>query len=42
VCGSTDLDFNEWKKGAKYVDGYTENHDVIKWFWEILLEMEME
>jgi hypothetical protein len=25
VCGSEVLDFNEWKKATRYVDGYEES-----------------
>jgi hypothetical protein len=24
VCGTDNLDFNEWKKATRYVDGYNE------------------
>ena len=40
VCGTEILDFSEWKKAARYVDGFTEDNQVMKWFWEILLEMD--
>lgn len=29
VCGTNDLNFNEWRKAAKYVDGYNENNQII-------------
>lgn len=26
VCGTEELNFSEWKKAARYVDGYDANH----------------
>ena len=42
VCGTEYLDFAEWRKAARYVDGYDANHQIVGWFWEILLEMTEE
>ena len=42
VCGSEVIDFNEWKKACRYVDGFTEDNQVMKWLWEVLLEMDEE
>lgn len=36
VCGSKKLDFENLRKGARYVDGYTEENPIITWLWEIL------
>lgn len=36
VCGSRKFDFYELEKVTKYVDGYTKDHHIIKWFWEIV------
>jgi len=36
VCGIPELDFNEWKKATRYVDGYEANSTIITWFWEVL------
>ena len=38
ICGSSTLDFHAWEEAAKYVDGYTEDHPVCKWLWEIVHE----
>ena len=42
VCGIPELNFNEWKKAARYVDGYNEESEVVVWFWEVLGEMNEE
>ena len=39
ICGSKKLDFLEFEKAAKYVDGYTEDNVVCKWLWEIVHEL---
>jgi ubiquitin-protein ligase E3 A len=39
ICGSKKLDFQEFEKAAKYVDGYTEDNVVCKWLWEIVHEL---
>ena len=42
LCGkmTSDIDFIELEKGATYDDGYGPNHQVIRWFWEIVHEMD--
>ena len=37
VCGKNKLDVKALKRNTKY-DGYRENDDEIKWFWEWLEE----
>ena len=36
VCGSKLLDFKELETATQYVDGYTKDNEIIKWFWEII------
>ena len=38
ICGSKKLDFKELEGSAQYVDGYTEDREIIKWLWEIIHE----
>lgn len=38
IVGSHILDFKELEKSAKYVDGYNEDSEIVKWFWEIVHE----
>ncbi|ETV92125.1 hypothetical protein, variant 1 [Aphanomyces invadans] len=36
VCGSPDLDFDALEAVTHYDDGYTEQSDVIKYFWTVV------
>mmetsp|Transcript_11402 Transcript_11402/g.7914 ORF Transcript_11402/g.7914 Transcript_11402/m.7914 type:complete len:92 (+) Transcript_11402:2257-2532(+) len=36
ICGSKTLDFGDLEKSARYVDGYTEDSEIIAWMWEII------
>lgn len=36
VCGSKVLDFKELETATKYVDGYTEESEIVGWLWEII------
>jgi len=36
VCGSRTLNFEDLQSSAQYVDGYNEESEVPKWFWEIV------
>ena len=38
ICGSKQLNFKDLEEVAQYVDGYTEDSPIIKWFWEIIHE----
>jgi len=42
LCGSRELDFTELEKSAEYDDGYGPDHEVIKWFWDIVHNMSLE
>lgn len=39
LCGVMELDLDDWRANTKYKSGYSENDQVIKWFWEILQDM---
>lgn len=42
ICGvEGELDFNELKANCTYIE-YTEDSDIIKWFWEIAFSMNEE
>ena len=36
ICGTHHLDFKDLEEAAKYVDGYTREHEVISWLWDII------
>lgn len=40
--GISKFDFIEFKNAAKYSGNIDENHQLVKWFWEIVLEMSEE
>lgn len=42
VSGEPVLDWANLKQNAKYSDGYNENSQAIKWFWEIFNDMTNE
>ena len=42
ICGRPELNFHDLEKGARYDDGYTENHPIIKRFWKVVHEMDAE
>ncbi|KAL5107296.1 putative E3 ubiquitin-protein ligase HERC4 [Taenia crassiceps] len=37
VVGSEDIDWQDLRKNASYQGEYWDQHPVIKWFWEVLL-----
>jgi ubiquitin-protein ligase E3 A len=37
ICGSGQLDFKELEQACHYVDGFTEESQVVKWLWEVVL-----
>eukprot|EP00761_Pharyngomonas_kirbyi_P013978 gb/GECH01014008.1/.p1 GENE.gb/GECH01014008.1/~~gb/GECH01014008.1/.p1 ORF type:complete len:721 (+),score=180.72 gb/GECH01014008.1/:1-2163(+) len=42
VCGCPDYDFNAWQKAAHYQDGYDADSDIIRWFWEIVHDFDVD
>jgi len=42
VCGSQVLDFLELEKSSRYQDGYEENSETIKHFWQIVHSLSIE
>lgn len=36
------IDIRDWRMHTKYSSGYDENSDVIKWFWEVVMEVSAE
>jgi ubiquitin-protein ligase E3 A len=44
LCGmhTSELDFYQLEQGASYDDGYSRNHEVIQWFWQIVHEMDLK
>ena len=42
ICGRPELDFHDLEKGARYDDGYTKDDPIIKRFWKVVHEMDVE
>jgi ubiquitin-protein ligase E3 A len=44
VCGSTtsELNFGELERAAAYDDGYSPQHPVIRWFWDVVSGLSLE
>lgn len=42
VCGSPCLDFDALIKSARYEGGYSPDHRVVQWLWEVLSELGAE
>jgi len=36
ICGSSTLDFADLEKSTIYDSGFTENHPVIRYFWDVV------
>jgi hypothetical protein len=34
LCGTIEIDLNDWKKNTDYRSGYHSQHQVIAWFWQ--------
>jgi len=34
LCGTIEIDLNDWKKNTDYRSGYHQLHQVIVWFWQ--------
>jgi len=42
ICGSPQLNFSELEKATRYDNGYTKDHQTIKYFWEVVHEMALQ
>jgi len=42
VCGSSEVDMEDWKFNTLYKSGYTPDSEVIKWFWDMTEKMKNE
>ncbi|KAF1336402.1 Hect ubiquitin ligase, partial [Globisporangium splendens] len=41
LCGSDEIDVDDWQRNAQWSDNLRD-HDVLRWFWEIVREMPNE
>jgi len=42
LCGSDEVDLEDWKVNTLYKSGYTAESEVIKWFWSLAEKMSNE
>jgi len=42
ICGSKVLDFEKLKEATRYHDGYNENSETVKYFWQVVNEFTEE
>lgn len=42
VCGNESYDWNLLEKNTEYKNEYTRDHKVIKWFWEVFYDLDLE
>ncbi|KAJ3388912.1 hypothetical protein HDU84_009326 [Entophlyctis sp. JEL0112] len=42
ICGTSQLDFQDLEAGAKYDDGYSSDHPLIRHFWGIVHSFSLE
>jgi E3 ubiquitin-protein ligase NEDD4 len=46
MCGLPVIDMDDWMKNTEYLSnffpGYGPNHDVCRWFWEVVSEFDQE
>merc|ERR1712146_713862 len=42
MCGSTDIDIEDWRANTQYTGDYSDSSTVIGWWWEALAELSPE
>ncbi|KAK2705171.1 E3 ubiquitin-protein ligase NEDD4-like [Artemia franciscana] len=42
LCGTNEVDVNDWKENTVYTGGYFKKHKVIVWFWKAVLSFTSE
>uniref|UniRef100_A0A7S0F765 HECT-type E3 ubiquitin transferase n=1 Tax=Hanusia phi TaxID=3032 RepID=A0A7S0F765_9CRYP len=40
LCGSTEIDIEDWKVNTLYKSGYSSESDIVCWFWELVRKMD--
>jgi len=40
VCGIENVDVDDWEKHTQYDNGFTPDHQVVRWFWEVVRDMD--
>lgn len=42
LCGTYEIDINDWKKNTDYRSGYHSNHQIVQWFWQAVDKFDNE
>lgn len=42
LCGTYEIDINDWKKNTDYRSGYHSNHQIVQWFWQAVDKLDNE
>eukprot|EP00658_Telonema_sp_P-2_P026190 TRINITY_DN20569_c0_g1_i7.p1 TRINITY_DN20569_c0_g1~~TRINITY_DN20569_c0_g1_i7.p1 ORF type:complete len:630 (-),score=151.41 TRINITY_DN20569_c0_g1_i7:421-2310(-) len=40
LCGNMELDLDDWQASSSYEGGFSPDHQVVQWFWEVMAELE--
>jgi len=42
VCGIEEVDVDDWEKHTQYENGFTHDHQVVRWFWDVVRAMSQQ
>lgn len=42
VCGAPEIDVDDWQASAGYMGGFSADSEQVKWFWDIVRNMDRE
>jgi hypothetical protein len=42
VCGADEVDVDDWEQHTQYENGYTQDSQPVRWFWEVVKSMTQE
>ncbi|CAF0857734.1 unnamed protein product [Brachionus calyciflorus] len=42
LCGTVEIDINDWKKNTDYRSGYNSTHQIVLWFWQAVDKFDNE
>ena len=42
LCGNPAINLREWRENTAYRGNFSDNHQVVRWFWEVLQELSQQ
>lgn len=42
ICGSEDIDVDDWEKHTQYENGFTHESQPVRWFWDVVRAMPVD